>query len=125
MQTWTDEKVEAVIGGILRAGVIVAAFVTFVGGILYLFRHGTSVPDYRVFRGEPGDLRRISGIVGDVRAGSSRGLIQLGVVLLLATPVVRVAFSAFAFARQRDWVYVGITLTVLGLLLFSLSGGRA
>jgi uncharacterized membrane protein len=51
---------------------------------------------------------------------SSRGVIQLGLLLLVATPVARVIFSVFAFARQRDFTYVVITLIVLGVLLFSL-----
>jgi uncharacterized membrane protein len=49
------------------------------------------------------------------------GIIQLGILILIATPVVRVAFSVFAFAEERDWMYVVVTLVVLGLLLFSLT----
>ena len=53
-----------------------------------------------------------------------RGLIQLGVLLLIATPVARVVFSAWAFARQRDWTYVLVTLFVLAVLLFGLFYGQ-
>jgi uncharacterized membrane protein len=52
--------------------------------------------------------------------GSGRGWIQLGLLLLIATPVARVAFSVYAFARQRDFLYVGVTLIVLTVLLFGL-----
>ena len=45
-------------------------------------------------------------------------------ILLILTPVARVAFSVYAFGLQRDWVYVVITLIVLGVLVFSLAGGR-
>lgn len=55
--------------------------------------------------------------------GRGRALIQLGLLLLIATPVSRVAFSVFAFERQRDWTYVGITLAVLAVLVYSLAGG--
>jgi uncharacterized membrane protein len=51
----------------------------------------------------------------------SRGLIQLGLLLLIATPVARVAFSVLAFAEQRDWLYVSITLVVLAVLVYSLA----
>jgi uncharacterized membrane protein len=54
---------------------------------------------------------------------NSRGLIMLGLLLLIATPVARVIFSAFAFARERDFTYVCITLIVLGVLLYSLFSG--
>jgi uncharacterized membrane protein len=49
-----------------------------------------------------------------------RSLIQLGLLLLIATPVARVAFSAVAFAAERDYLYAGMTVAVLGLLGYSL-----
>jgi uncharacterized membrane protein len=121
---WTDEQVEQIVGNLLRAGVMAAAAVVAVGGILYLIRYGATAPDYRVFHGEPSDLRSLSGVVRDALAGRRRGLIQLGLVLLIATPVARVAFSVLAFARQRDRTYVLVTLIVLALLIYSLAYGR-
>ncbi|MBI3990079.1 MAG: DUF1634 domain-containing protein [candidate division NC10 bacterium] len=121
---WTDEQVEQIVGNLLRTGVIVAALVVLVGGVLYLVRHGATSPDYQVFRGEPADLRSVSGIVTDALSLRSRGVIQLGLLLLIATPVARVAFSVFAFARQHDRPYVLVTLIVLALLISSLAGGR-
>ncbi len=76
-----------------------------------------------VFRGEPGDLRSVSGTVSDARSLSGRGLIQLGVLLLIATPIARVAFSVGGFVRQRDWMYVGIAAIVLMLLAYALCSG--
>lgn len=119
-----DKSAELAIGNLLRAGVILAAAVVFAGGWLYLSRHGESHPNYRVFRGEPADLRQLSGIIHDTLAWHARGVIQLGLLLLIATPVARVAFSVAAFAYERDWMYVGFTLIVLALLLYSLSGGH-
>jgi uncharacterized membrane protein len=121
--TWSDEKVERVIGVLLQAGLILAASVVLAGGICYLFRHGFSHPDYRVFRGEPSELRSVAGILHGFGALHCRGVIQLGLVLLIATPVARVAFSVFAFAMERDYTYVVITLVVLAILIYSLAGG--
>ena len=121
---WTDEQAEQIIGNLLRIGVSIAAVVVSLGGLIYLFRHGAALPQYQVFRGEPADLRTVSGIVTDVLSFRARGLIQLGLLLLIATPVARVAFSVFAFARQRDRTYVVVTLIVLSILIFSLAGGR-
>ena len=78
-----------------------AAGVVTAGGLLYLIRYGRSPTDYHIFRGEPADLRSPWGIVQDALALRRRGLIQLGVLLLIATPVARVVFSVFAFAFQR------------------------
>ncbi len=120
---WTDEQMEQVVGTLLRSGVVVAALVVLVGGVLYLIRFGSTLPNYALFRGEPADLRSVSGIIRDVLSLHTRGLIQLGLLLLIATPVVRVAFSILAFALQRDRTYVVVTLLVLGVLIYSLAGG--
>jgi uncharacterized membrane protein len=121
---WTDERVEQLIGNLLRYGVLTAALVTAAGGILYLARHhGDPPPDLSHFNeGAPEQLRSPSGILHEVFAGSSwrRGLIQLGLLLLIATPVARVVFSVFAFQRQHDRTYVLVTLFVLVVLLFSI-----
>ena len=121
---WTDKQAEQIIGNLLRIGVSIAAAVVSLGGLIYLFRYGAALPQYHIFRGEPTDLRTISGIVTDALSFRGRGLIQLGLLLLIATPVARVAFSVFAFARQRDRTYVVVTLIVLSILIFSLAGGR-
>ena len=47
------------------------------------------------------------------------GIIQMGLLLLIATPVARVVFSVFAFAVQRDSLYVAVTLVVLVVLALS------
>lgn len=121
---WTDQKVEEWIGNLLRVGVSLAAAAVLFGGSIYLARHGRAAPQYHVFRGEPTDLRTISGIVKEALAFSGRGLIQLGLLLLIATPVARVAFSVAAFAIERDRLYVVVTLFVLAVLVFSLAGGH-
>ncbi len=120
---WSDERVEGIVGNLLRVGVIAAAIVVLSGGIIYLIRHGGKLPDYSIFRGEPAEFRSLGGIIKAVFSLRSRGLIQLGLLLLIATPVARVAFSVFAFALQRDRIYIVITLIVLGVLLYSLAGG--
>ena len=120
---WSDQRVEQVVGGLLRTGVILAGLVVLVGGVIYLFRHGAQLPQYRVFHGEPAELRSLMGIVAEAAKLHGRGVIQLGLLLLIATPVARVMFSVFAFALQRDYLYVGVTLIVLVVLLYSLLGG--
>ena len=119
----TNEAMENVIGNLLRIGVISAAALVLIGGGFYLAKHGTTPPEYSVYHLEPANMRSIPGIIKRAFALDSRGLIQLGLLLLIATPVARVAFSVFAFAMQRDYTYIIVTLIVLTLLLFSLSGG--
>ena len=120
--SWTDQRIENLLGHLLRTGVLFAAFVVSLGGTIYLLRHGRALVAFRVFRGEPADLRSIHGVLRDVRAWHGRGIIQLGLLLLIATPVARVAFSIFGFAVERDRMYVVFTVIVFCVLLYSLLG---
>lgn len=119
---WTDRRVEDVVGLLLRAGVILSATVVMLGGIVFLVRHGMARANYRVFAGEPSDLRSMHGIFRRVLAFRGRGIIQLGLLLLIATPITRVAFSIFGFAEEKDRMYVVFTAIVLAVLLYSLVG---
>jgi len=119
---WTDRRVETIVGHLLRAGVTVAALVMLAGGVIFLVRHGTDVPNYRAFRGEPSDLRTVRGIVRGAAHLRGRATIQLGLLLLIATPIARVAFSIFGFAEEKDGMYVIFTGIVLAILLYSLVG---
>lgn len=119
----SDDRVERAIGTLLRAGVLVAATITLLGGVLLLLQHGSRIADYHVFAGEVPEFTSISGVVRGVLALDSRAVVQLGLVLLIATPILRVVFSLVAFVIQRDRLYVVITSIVLAVLLFSLIFG--
>jgi uncharacterized membrane protein len=119
---WTEERLQSMVASLLRLGVNVAAVIVVFGGIVFLYRHGRELPHYQVFQGEPTDLRTIRGTLRDAAAFSGRGLIQLGLLVLMATPVARVALSLIVFSLQRDRTYVVVTLIVLVLLLLSLTG---
>jgi uncharacterized membrane protein len=119
---WTDQRIENMVGNLLRTGVSLSAFVVFFGGVIYLVRHGRSPADYRVFHGEPSDFRTLSGIIRETYGFRGRGIIQLGLLLLIATPVVRVALSIWGFAAEHDRMYMIFTGIVLIVLLYSLLG---
>ena len=119
---WTDRRMDLVIGNLLRSGVVLSALIVLFGAVIYLVRHGRSPTDYQVFRGEPSDLRSVRGILRDALALQGRGIIQLGLLFLIATPVARVAFSIFGFAEEHDRMYVVIASIVLLVLAYSLIG---
>jgi uncharacterized membrane protein len=120
-----DERVEQVIGRLLQIGVLLAAVVVLVGGSMLLTQYGAVPASFTKFRGEDPVLKSIGSIVHGVMTGDSRAIVQLGLVLLIATPVARVALTLVAFALQRDRVYVLVTAVVLTLLLYGLFWGRA
>jgi uncharacterized membrane protein len=98
-RSWTDRRMDLVIGNLLRSGVVLSATIVLFGAVIYLVRHGHSPTEYRVFRGEPSDLRSVRGILRDALALQGRGIIQLGLLFLIATPVARVAFSNLWICR--------------------------
>jgi uncharacterized membrane protein len=120
-----DEKIERVIGRLLQLGVLFAALVVAIGGVLLLAQYGHTAAGFRVFRGEDAALRSIAGIITAVLHGDSRAIVQLGLVFLIATPVARVALTLGAFVAQKDRLYILMTALVLALLLYGLVWGRA
>jgi uncharacterized membrane protein len=119
MASETDLKMEIAISRMLRAGVSVAAVVVLVGWMFYLWQaHGVE-PDYRHFHGVPSPADRFAPVFEGVRHLDSRSIIRLGILLLIATPIMRVAYCVYGFATQKDKVYVLISSVVLTVLLYS------
>jgi uncharacterized membrane protein len=112
--------IERMFGNLLRAGVIIAAAVVLAGAVLLLAEEGAQTVGYGLFRAEPECLSSVPGILKSALSLQPRGIVQFGLLLLIATPVARVAFAAFAFGLRRDGVYVVITLIVLAVLLYGL-----
>ncbi|MBO3458391.1 DUF1634 domain-containing protein [Aetokthonos hydrillicola Thurmond2011] len=122
---WNEYRIEQFVGNLLRFGVLFATTVVLVGGVLYLIRYGNNPANYRFFQGEPADFRSLEGVGTAVLSGGRRGIIQFGLLLLIATPVARVLFSLFAFVRQRNLTYIIVTLIVLAGLIYSLFGATS
>jgi len=112
--------IEAWIGNILKVGVAISAGLISLGGILYLNKYGLTGPGYATFKGEPEQLKDIHGILTSALSFHSRGIIQLGLLCLIATPIMRVLFSLGIYIKQKDALYCLITSIVLGLLTYSL-----
>jgi uncharacterized membrane protein len=121
----SEHEIEQVIGRLLQYGVLLAAAVTLLGGVMLLVHHGSSPASFAVFQGEPPHLRSLTAIVSGAFSGGATSVVQLGLLLLIATPVARVAFTLVAFAIQRDRLYVLVTTIVLALLLYGLVFGGA
>jgi len=122
MIKWDDTLMEAAVGALLRIGVLIAAAVTLVGVVLHLVAAGGAPAPGHVFVGEPTDLRTIPGVIAAAVAWRPRGVLQLGVLLLIATPIARVALLVVAFAFERDVLYVVVSGFVLAVLLHGLLG---
>jgi uncharacterized membrane protein len=121
MSAWTDQRLEIAISVLLRTGVLLAALVVLLGGVCFLARHGQQQPEYHVFHGTPPEYRSISGVIGAVGPSNCQAVIQLGLLLLILTPIARVAFSLAGFALEHDHIYIVLTSIVLAILIYSLA----
>ena len=119
----TDTNIERMVSVILRTGVLISGAVVLAGGIYFLLRHAGDRVHYYPFVGQPSIDRIVSEIMKGAIALRARSIIQFGMLLLIATPIVRVALSLVGFALERDRTYVVITAIVLAVLLLSLVTG--
>lgn len=105
------------LGLTLRWGVTVACAIALTGGAVYLLRHGNEpVSDYSVFDASHPSYTTLEGIFGGFFNFEAWGVIQVGVIALLLTPVMRVVLSLIDFSRRHDWLYAFISAVVLAII---------
>jgi uncharacterized membrane protein len=113
-------QAELIISNVLRVGVLLSGAIIVVGVVAFYVRYGPA--------GGPARGRTFPHTLGAVGQGLAHGdpqaIITLGLLVLLATPFVRVAVSIVAFGLEHDWRYVAITTAVLMILVVSFLLGR-
>ena len=117
----TDQRLEVVISVLLRTGVMLAAIVVLLGAACFLYKHGAEQPEYHVFHGTAEANRSFWNLLHEVRPSDCPAVIQLGILLLILTPIARVAFSFVGFALERDRTYMALTTIVLLILIYSVA----
>ena len=121
----TSRDLSLLVARTLRIGVALAGLIALAGGIGYLWRHGSeTLPDlshfsYNALPENAEAYTTLGGIFGSVGQMNPIGWIQLGVLVLILTPFLRVVISFFDFLKQRDWRYAGITAFVLGVIILN------
>lgn len=118
----TEADINDVISKVLRYGVVLSSAVVALGLALMLFAPPAGAPDslqglLATNFGVP--TLNPSALIGGIAAGNPISLLQLGTLILFATPLARVAASVLLFVRDGDELYVGITLLVLAMLLLA------
>jgi uncharacterized membrane protein len=115
----SDQDLDVSVAVVLRIGVTLSAAVVILGGLLLGNHLFGAVADYTHFQpGDPG-LRSVMGIVQGAVNFSPKSVIQLGLLLLIATPVARVILCVIGFARQHNILYVAVSTVVLVILILS------
>lgn len=119
-----DTTIQGAIGWVLRIGVLLSINVVIFGGAIYLYRNGHTMANYHTFKGIPAFVQ-LNGIINGILTLRGRAIIQAGIVLLIATPVLRIIFSAIGFILEKDYLYTFITLLVLSIIVISMLSGQA
>lgn len=116
------QDMQSLIGRSLRFGVTLACLIALAGGLYYILRHGSeAIPDYKHFdpNNIPQSYTTLNGICNGLLSTSATEWIQLGVIILIVTPIFRIVLSLVEYLGQRDWLYVIITLIVLLVIIFN------
>ena len=120
VKQWNDARMKNMMGTLLRVGVLASAFLVVCGGILFFIQHPNEMFVFSTFKGEPARFIQVHLIIREALIFRGRAVIQLGLLVLIATPVARVIFSLIGFLFEKDWIYVTITTVVLIILSLSL-----
>jgi len=123
-----SRAVEIVISDLLKIGVSVSLCVVAIGTIVSFVHH----PEYLSAQGA---LKRITmsgaafphslrDVFQGIKQFRGQAIVMVGLMLLIATPVMRVGVSIIGFVWERDWAYVVITSVVFVLLVLSFVLGK-
>jgi uncharacterized membrane protein len=113
-----DKDLEIIMGNLLRSGVLFSAIIVVAGAFVYLSQHSYDQSQYTSFAGEPERLTAYKRIWQTAFQGRGRSIIQLGLLFLIATPIVRIIFSIVGFVLEKDALYTIITGIVLTVVLY-------
>lgn len=115
-------NIEKILSYILRVGLFLAILVAVVGAVLLIYQNGSHAYNFSAFQGEPKELTDIHLLVKEAIHFnlSPLALIQLGLLILIATPVCRVLVGFLLFLSQKDYLYTALSAIVLSILLYGL-----
>ena len=111
-------NVEVVVSVVLRVGVLLAFIIVSTAGAIYLIQHHGDKLAFQQFDGESSDLRTLASIWRLALGFRTDALIQLGLVVLIATPIARVLMAAIGFAIDGDRLYLAVSVIVLAFLMY-------
>jgi uncharacterized membrane protein len=125
MNKLKDTDIQSLLGKVLRAGTVMSMSIVFLGGILYIYRHGYSVVNYHKFTGIPDFVQYTSRLIPGAISFKGQAIIQIGIILLIFTPILRVFVSSIGFLLEKDYLYTFISLVVLAIIFASMLSGHA
>jgi uncharacterized membrane protein len=114
---------EAAIGRVLQLGVLLAILCALSGGLIHFLRDTEPTPSFAKFDSSTALFTSPLLTLTTALKGDGLALMQLSVLILIATPIIRVLASLILFITKRDLLYSCITLIVIAALAAGLLGG--
>lgn len=122
---FTDIDLNRSVGNLLRIGVVLSVITSLVG-FVKLFLEGFKMPKDYSNLDIPTSSEKIWGSFWNgLMAGEGMAIIQLGILFLILTPLVRIIFALVGYLKEKDYVYVIVSVIVLSIMVFSFLTGYA
>lgn len=121
---FTDVDLNRSVGNLLRLGVVLSV-VTSLVGFVKLFTEGFKMPKYKMLKMGDSSEKVWGSFWNSLCKGEGMAIIQLGILLLILTPLVRIIFALIGYLKEKDYIYVVISLIVLAIMTVSFLTGYA
>lgn len=124
-KTFTDIDLNRSVGNLLRLGVILAVTTSIVG-FVKLFLEGFKMPRKYTMLNMGTSSEKVWGHFWDTLCkGEGMAIIQLGILMLIFTPLMRIIFALIGYLKEKDYTYVIISSIVLAIMAISFFTGYA
>ena len=122
---FTDIDLNRSVGNLLRLGVLLSVITSLIG-FIKLFLEGFEMPKkYKLLEMGSSSEKVWGQFWNSLMKGEGLAIIQLGILFLIFTPLVRIIFALIGYLKEKDYVYVVISLIVLAIMTVSFFTGYA
>ena len=124
-KTFTDVDLNRSVGNLLRLGVVLAVTTSIIG-FVKLFLEGFEMPRKYTMLNMGTSSEKVWGHFWETLCkGEGMAIIQLGILMLIFTPLMRIIFALIGYLKEKDYTYVIISSIVLAIMAISFFTGYA
>jgi uncharacterized membrane protein len=124
-KNFTDVDLNRSVGNLLRLGVILSVITSLIG-FVKLFTEGFKMPRKYKLLDMGTSSEKVWGYFWETLCkGEGMAIIQLGILMLIFTPLMRIIFALIGYLKEKDYIYVVISSIVLAIMAISFFTGYA
>lgn len=114
----TDAVIEKNLGALLRIGTLISSLIVLIGGLMYLAQHGNDPVPFELLQQAP-ITSSIKNVWLEAFSFTPLGIVQLGLLILVGTQILRVAFLFIFYVSIQDYWFTSFCGFVLLVLIYS------